>query len=428
MVGAGVMGAGIAALAAENGASVLLLDMVDAGGNERSGLAQRAVARLGRAAPAVAALIEAGNIEDDLGKVSGCDWIIETITEQLAAKQSLYRRLEAVRRPGTAVSSNTSSLPLARLGESLPPAFRRDFLITHFFNPPRQMRLLELVAGADSRPGLAAQVAGYCEQALGRRVVRAKDTPGFIANRIGVFWLQQALDAAIEDGLSVEEADTIIGEPLGFSNLGVFGLLDVLGIDLMPQVNARLGQALASDDAFQAFVRERPLIEGMIAKGHIGRKAGSGFYRRGQPVQAIDLQTGEYRACRPGSPLQGRDARTLLAGRDRHARYGWTVVSSTLVYAASLVPTISEDIRDVDTAMRLGFNWKAGPFELLDTLGPRAVAERLRAEGRQVPRLLDQVGEGTFYAELDGEPAFFGTDGAYHVMTPGPPPAGQPAP
>ncbi len=415
VIGAGVMGAGIAALAAESGVEVLLLDIADTSGPDRSASAKRAVTRLSAGLPA-AQTIEAGNIEDDFGKVQGCDWIIETIVEQLPAKQALYSRIEAVRRPGTMVSSNTSSIPLATLAEGMPPAFRRNFLITHFFNPPRQMRLMELVAGPDTDVEKAAELVQFCATRLRRRVVRAKDTPGFIANRIGVFWLQQALEAALSTGLTVEEADAAMGPPLGFSALGVFGLLDVLGIDLVPEVNARLSRALPGNDPFQEVARERPLITRMIADGRIGRKAGAGFYRRGPDGrEALDLSTSDYRPCLPvGLPSDlAHDARALLAGEGPLSAYAWQVASAVLSYAASLAPAISDDISSVDEAMRLGFGWQAGPFQMLDQLGPSAIADRLRSEGRSVPPLLDRVGPGRFYAEVGERSACLGFDGGY---------------
>ncbi len=426
VIGAGVMGAGIAAQVANSGVPVLLLDIVKPGDNDRDSVAKTAVAKMLKTEPApfmssaAAKLVETGNIEDHLDKVAGCDWICEAIIERVDLKQSLYQRLDKVRRPGTAVSSNTSTIPLGKLLEGLPEGFRRDFLITHWFNPPRYMRLLEVVASPETDPELVARVGAFCDHRLGKTVVRAKDTPGFIANRIGTLWMQQAVVEAMDAGLSVEEADAVMGKPFGFPSTGVFGLLDLVGLDLMPHINASMKATLPAGDAFHASVRDLPLLEKMIADGYTGRKGKGGFYRinktAGKVKESIGLVTGEYQTSTKFalSSAAAKDARALLAGRDKYAAYAWKVMAPVLSYAASLVPEISDDILGVDEAMRLGFNWKSGPFELLDKLGPKTVADRLRVEGKPVPELLDKVGEGTFYKTEDGRRAYLGTDGAYH--------------
>ena len=253
VIGAGTMGAGIAAQVANAGVPVVLLDIVPKGANNRNALAEGAVATLRRAEPAAfmhdnaARLIETGNLEDDLGKLADCDWIIEAVLERADIKQALYRKLEAVRRPGCAISSNTSTIALKVLTEGMSEAFRRDFLITHFFNPPRYMRLLEIVAGPETAPEVVSAISGFADVALGKSIVRCEDSPGFIANRLGIYWLQLALIEAIDQGLTVEEADAIIGRPMGIPKTGVFGLMDLVGIDLGPQVNASMRAVLPKD-------------------------------------------------------------------------------------------------------------------------------------------------------------------------------------
>ncbi len=428
VIGSGVMGAGIAAQVANSGVPVLLLDIVKPGDNDRDSIAKSAVAKMLKTEPApfmsaaAARLVETGNIEDHLEKVADCDWICEAIIERVDLKQSLYHRLDAVRRPGTAVSSNTSTIPLAKLLDGLPEGFQRDFLITHWFNPPRYMRLLEVVASPQTDPALVERVSRFCDHRLGKTVVRAKDTPGFIANRIGTLWMQQAVVEAMDAGLSVEEADAVMGKPFGFPSTGVFGLLDLVGLDLMPHINASMKASLPANDAFHASVRDLPLLEKMIADGYTGRKGKGGFYRinkaAGKLKESIGLVTGEYQPSTKFvlPPAASKDIRALLAGEDKYAAYAWKVMAPTLSYAASLAPEISDDILGIDEAMRLGFNWKSGPFELLDKLGPKAVADRLRAEGKPVPVLLDKVGEGTFYKIEDGRRVYFGVDGAYHPV------------
>ncbi len=306
VIGAGVMGSGIAAHVANAGVPVLLMDIVPEGAADRNALAKGAIARMLKTEPAAfmspraAKLVEACNIEDHLDRLADVDWIVEVVIERLDAKQALYRRIDAVRRPGTAVSSNTSTIPLAALIEGMPDAFAKDFLITHFFNPPRYMRLLEVVTGPKTDPALAATVTDFADRKLGKSVVACKDRPGFIANRLGIFWIQNAIAAADDLGVPVEEADAIMGRPFGIPKTGVFGLVDLVGLDLIPHTTKSLRAALPAEDAFHATYREMPLITKLIAEGYTGRKGKGGFYRLnrtdGQKTkEAVDLKTGAYR-------------------------------------------------------------------------------------------------------------------------------------
>ncbi|NPD66676.1 3-hydroxyacyl-CoA dehydrogenase [Lichenicola cladoniae] len=428
VIGAGVMGAGIAAQVANAGIPVLLLDILPKSGDDRDAIAKAAVARALKTDPApfmspqAAKLIETGNIEDHLARVADCDWVIEVIVERLDLKQALYHRLDAVRRPGTAISSNTSTIPLVQLVGGLPESLSRDFMITHFFNPPRYMRLLEMVTGPATDMALAARVAEFCDLSLGKTVVRANDTPGFIANRIGTYWLQHGVNAAMDQGLSVEEADAVMGRPFGIPKTGVFGLIDLVGLDLMPHINASMKASLPAGDAFLDTLREVPLLSKMIADGYTGRKGLGGFYRinreAGKIKESIGLVTGEYEPSKSTSlpAALSRSPTKLITSTDRYGQYAWSVMGATLAYAASLVPTIADDIVSVDAAMRLGFNWKQGPFELLDVLGPAVVARRLEAEGKPVPELLRTVADGTFYKVENGQTLFLGVDGRYRPV------------
>ena len=428
VLGAGVMGSGIAAQIANAGIPVLLLDVVPEGAADRNALAQGALERMQKADPApfmsrqAARLVTPGNLENDLEKLGEVDWIVEAVIENLDVKRALYARLEEVRRRGSIVSSNTSTLPLARLTEGMPKGFARDFLITHFFNPPRYMRLLEIVQGPKTRPDAAEALAEFADRALGKSVVSCKDTPGFIANRIGSYWLQAAFAQAFEMGLPVEEADAVLGRPLGIPKTGIFGLADLVGIDLLPHVAASLRAALPPDDPFHEVDREWPLVTRLIETGYTGRKGKGGFYRLnrtdGQRIkEAIDLRTGEYHVA--GRPrLDCIDAakagpRALFESDERAARYAWRVMSRTLAYACSLVPEIADDIAAVDGAMRLGYNWKWGPFELLDRIGPAWFRSRLATEGIAVPPLLERIGDGTFYRVKDGQLQYMTVGGDY---------------
>ena len=429
VLGAGVMGSGIAAQIANAGIPVLLLDVVPEGAADRNALAQGALDRMQKADPApfmsrqAARLVTPGNLEDDLEKLGEADWIVEVVIENLEIKRALYARLEKVRKRGSIVSSNTSTLPLARLTEGLSKSFARDFLITHFFNPPRYMRLLEIVQGPKTRPEAAAAIADFADRRLGKSVVMCKDTPGFIANRIGSYWMQAAFAAAFEMGVPVEEADAVLGRPLGIPKTGIFGLADLVGIDLLPHVAASLRVALPEGDPFHEVDREWPLISRLIETGYTGRKGKGGFYRLRKSdgpriKEAIDLETGEYHAA--GKPrLDCIDAakdggpRALFQSDERAARYAWRVMSRTLAYACALVPEIADDIAAVDAAMRLGYNWRWGPFELIDRIGPAWFRDRLAAEGIAVPPLLEQVGAGSFYRVEQGRLQYMTIGGDY---------------
>jgi 3-hydroxyacyl-CoA dehydrogenase len=428
VIGAGTMGAGIAAQVANSGVPVLLLDIVRDEA-DRNAIAAGAVAKMLKTEPApfmskaAAKLVEVGNIEDDLAKVAECDWVVEAIIERLDIKQDLYAKLEKVRTEGTAVSSNTSTIPLAQLTEGRSDAFKRDFLITHFFNPPRYMRLIEIVAGPHSDPATVAKVTEFVDRKLGKTPVDAEDSPGFIANRIGTFWIQAAVNAAIDMGVTVEEADAIGGKPMGVPKTGIFGLIDLIGLDLMPYLQKSLTGTLPKDDPYQAIARSEPLIEKLIADGYTGRKGKGGFYRinregGGKVKEAINLSTGEYApAARPpripGAAAKG-DLGALIDLEGKMGEYAWAILGPTLSYSASIVPEACATIVGVDDAMKLGYNWKAGPFEMIDTIGAAKLRARLAESGLPIPDILEKVGEGSFYRVEGGKRQYFGLDGEYH--------------
>jgi 3-hydroxyacyl-CoA dehydrogenase len=428
VIGSGVMGCGIAAQIANAGVRVLLLDILPREGSNRRAVAEGAIAKALKTDPApfmsaaAARLIEAGNIEDDLARVAECDWIVEVVVERLDIKQTLYRRLEAVRRPGTPISSNTSTIPLSQLTEGLPERFTRDFMITHFFNPPRYMRLMELVTGPHTDATLADKIALFCDVALGKSVVNCKDSPGFIANRLGVFWMTGAVTQTIEHGLTIEEADAVMGRPFGVPKTGVFGLMDLVGLDLMPHVNASMAGALPENDEFHAINRDIPIIGRLIETGYTGRKGKGGFYRLnktgGKRVkETLDFATGEYRPERraelPELVAAGRDLRALMSAPGRVGAYAWAVMGHTMAYAAKLIPEATDEIVAIDEAMRLGYNWKHGPFELIDMVGADWLIERLHAEGFAVPPMLQRAAGRSFYRVQNGIRQQLGQDGEY---------------
>jgi 3-hydroxyacyl-CoA dehydrogenase len=427
VLGAGVMGAGIAAHLANAGCRVLLLDLVPPGARDRDALAKAALERLRKSDPpalmhaSAARLIEPLNLEDDLDRLGSADWVVEAVIEDLATKRALLGRIAGHLQPTAVLSSNTSTLTLGALVDGLPASLRRRMLVTHFFNPPRYARLLELVAAPESEPEAVAAIEGFAEERLGKSVVRCADRPGFIANRIGCYWLLAAVAAALELGLTVEETDAAASAVLGVPKTGIFGLLDLVGLDLVPSVAASLRAQLPADDPLHALPREPPFLQAMIAEGYSGRKGRGGFYRlaerAGERVkEARDLATGAYGPAarvRLDELKVPRDLLALLDRPDRLGRFADRLLTSTLAYAAHVMPEVAADVGVVDQAMRLGYAWALGPFELLDRLGPERVTARLRRMGAAVPRLLQEVGPGTFYRRLDGAMGVRGREGHY---------------
>jgi 3-hydroxyacyl-CoA dehydrogenase len=345
------------------------------------------------------------------------------VIENIDIKRDLYGKLAEVLKPGAIVSSNTSTIPLATLTDGMAEAMRHNFLITHFFNPPRYMRLLELVTGPETDPAAADRIRAFADITLGKSVVDCHDTPGFIANRIGIFWLQCAVVEATDRGLTVEEADAVIGRPAGIPRSGVFGLLDLVGLDLMPKVLSSMADTLGSEDAFHGIYRKPEMIEAMVADGYTGRKGKGGFYRlnreSGERVkEARNLATGEY--AKAGKPhfdsieaAEKGGLKAQLAHDDKGGGYAWAVWSQTLAYAAGLVPEIADDIAAVDEAMRLGYNWRYGPFELIDRIGADWIAERLTKDGMTVPPLLAAAKGRSFYRAEAGALQYLDTGGVY---------------
>jgi 3-hydroxyacyl-CoA dehydrogenase len=432
VIGAGVMGAGIAAHITNAGIPVVLLDIVPKGADNRNAIAEGAVQQLLKAQPAPfmhkrnARLVTTGNTEDHLELLAECDWIIEAVIERLDIKQELYRKIDALRKPGSVVSSNTSTIPLRDLLAGQSERFTADFLISHFFNPPRYMRLLEITSGEQTRADAVSGIRDFCDRALGKGVVECKDTPGFIANRIGIFWIQVAILEAMELGLTVEEADAVMGRPLGIPKTGVFGLSDLVGIDLMPHLMESMRRTLPAGDPFLDKSTIPELVTRMIADGYTGRKGKGGFYRinrsaGGKIKESIDLASGEYHPSRKAH-LESLEAsrqgglKALAAHPDKGGRYARRVLAQVLGYAASLVPEIADDVLAVDAAMKLGYAWKYGPFELLDRLGGPAFSQLLESEGLPVPPLLQLAADQSFYRTRDGRLEYLDTGGVYQAV------------
>ncbi len=394
VLGAGTMGSRIAAHLANAGLPVILLDMVPEGAASELAepLAAKAVEALLKSKPAAfyenssAGLITAGNFEDDLNLLGGCDWVIEAVSENLAVKQTLLKKIGPYLRPDAIVTTNTSGLPVASIAGEMPVEFRRRWFGTHFFNPPRYMRLLEIIATAESDPAVVAAIAAFADRRLGKSVVYARDTPNFIANRIGTFAMLNGVRLMQEQGLTIEDVDALTGTAIGWPRTGTFRLADMVGIDVLASV-ARNFSRSRSEDA--ASVQLPEFIEKMVENRWLGDKTGQGFYKKvgkddqGRDVRlALDWKTLEYQpAGRPKFPTleMAKNAeslperlRMLLEGdprRDKAAAFYWPMLTQLWTYAATSLPEIADDLASIDRAMRTGFNWELGPFEMWDAVG-----------------------------------------------------------
>ncbi|MBS1829050.1 MAG: enoyl-CoA hydratase/isomerase family protein [Acidobacteria bacterium] len=427
VLGAGTMGARIAAHFANAGIPVDLLDIVVAGAADRNAAAKKGIEAALKQKPAgffvdaSAGLIRPGNFEDDLGRVEECDWIIEAVVENLDAKRDLWRKVEGLRRPDAIVSTNTSGIPLRQISEGFSAAFRAHFLGTHFFNPPRYLHLMEMIPGADTRADVIAFVTDFCDRRLGKGVVPCKDTPNFIANRLGSFFGSTIGKITFEDDWTIEEVDAVTGGLIGLPNSASYRLLDIVGVDVMYLVNRNLYDAVPHDPWRERFVPNE-ILSKMVERKWLGDKTGQGFFKRVGPakeIHAIDWKTMEYHPARKVSFASveqarqiedlGARLRALVTGTDRVGVFLWKLFSDYVVYAASMVPEISDRIVEIDHAMRWGYAHKLGPFELWDALGFVETAKRIAGEGRALPANVERMlaaGATSFYrdADRDGQP------------------------
>jgi 3-hydroxyacyl-CoA dehydrogenase len=426
VLGAGTMGSRIAAHLANAGLPVVLLDIVPEGAASgvRSLLAAKAVEALLRSKPAAfyenssAGLITSGNLEDDLSLLGGCDWIIEAVSENLAIKQALLKKIAPHLRPDAIVTTNTSGLPVESIAAEMPAEFRRRWFGTHFFNPPRYMRLLEIIATPAADPAAVAAIAAFADRRLGKSVVYARDTPNFIANRIGTFAMLNGVRLMQEQDLTIEEVDALTGSAIGWPRTGTFRLADMVGIDVLASV-ARNFSGSRSEDA--ASVQLPEFIEKMLENRWLGDKAGQGFYKKvgkddqGRDVRlALDWKTLEYQpAGRPKFPSleMAKNAETLPerlrmlldgdARKDKAAAFYWPMLTQLWNYAATSLPEIADDLASIDRAMRTGFNWDLGPFEMWDAVGVKRTIESGNLPSplpNAVAKLLDS-GYSSWYVE-----------------------------
>ena len=382
VIGSGTMGSGIAAHLCNADIPVTLLDL-------KNEISEKARDRIFKSKPPLLIdkskinNIKVGNINDDFGSVGEADWIVEAVVERIDIKHDIYSKIFKNRKDGAIVSSNTSSIPIKVLSEKLTDKEKKDFCITHFFNPVRYMGLLEIVKNENNDLNKINSLKIFCEKELGKGAIVCNDTPGFLGNRIGVYAMQIAMTEAIKMRLSIEEADAVFGRPMGIPKTGVFGLYDLIGIDLMVDVLKSFKKELHETDEFQNVAKEIPLITKLINNGYTGRKGKGGFYRVNKSnnekiLEAINLDTEKYSPSKKiDLKMDTVDIVKLINRDDKYGKYAWSVISKIIIYASSLVPGITNKFNDIDEAMRLGFNWAMGPFEMLNEIGPKNFFERL---------------------------------------------------
>ena len=382
VIGSGTMGSGIAAQLCNANIPVTILDLT-------TEISKKARERIYKSRPPLLIdkskidNINIGNINDNFNTVKDADWIVEAVVERIDIKHNIYEKIFKERKIGSIVSSNTSSIPIKVLSEKLSVDEKKDFCITHFFNPVRYMDLLEIVKNQDSDIEKINSLKKFCEEDLGKGTIICNDTPGFLGNRVGVFAMQVAMTEAFKMKLSIEEADSIFGRPMGIPKTGVFGLYDLIGIDLMADVLKSFIKELPKSDEFQEVAKEIPLVKKLIDTGYTGRKGKGGFYRMNKEgnkkiLEAINLETGEYFQSKKIDIKSDKvDLNKLINRNDKYGEYAWSVISKIIKYASSLVPGVTDKFNDIDEAMRLGFNWAKGPFEMLKDIGVKNFFEKI---------------------------------------------------
>ncbi len=447
VLGAGTMGARIAAHFANASIPALLLDIVpkevtreeqakgltlqDRKVRNRFALAGLDAALKSRPAAFfltdLSRMITVGNFEDDLAGVKDCDWIIEAVTEDRAIKRTLFEKVQALRAPGSAISSNTSGIAISTLSEGFSEDFRRHFLGTHFFNPPRYLKLLEIVPTRDTLPEVVKRLANFGDVVLGKGIVVAKDTPNFIANRIGTFTTMNVLRIMQEEGYTIEEIDALTGPAMGLPKSATFRTLDLVGLDVLAHVVRNLAEALPNDERRELF-QIPEFIAQMMERKLLGDKTKQGFYRKAKSkredgeseILTLDLKTLEYRERQRAKFPSLEMARNiedprervkmLYQASDRAGQFYQKVLGDTFHYAATRVPEIADDIVAIDNAMKWGFNWECGVFELFDAVGVERLASQWQKETRALPPLVEKLlvsGKKTFYTQSEGATSFF---------------------
>jgi 3-hydroxyacyl-CoA dehydrogenase len=436
VIGSGVMGSGIAAHLANVGIPSLLLDIVPKDTTDvekakgltvndkavRNRLSSAAIQKLAKQKPAPlsskakASYIEAGNLEDDLDRLKEVDWIIEVVVENLAIKQQLFQKIDAVRKQGTIVSSNTSGISIEAMSEECSDDFKAHFLGTHFFNPPRYLKLLEIIPTAHTNEDVITFMKAFAEETLGKGVVEAKDTPNFIGNRIGTYGLLVTVQEMIKGGYSVGEVDSVTGPLLGRPKSATFRTLDVVGLDTFLHVAKNVYDVVDGEE--KEVFDPAPFMKDMAERGWLGSKSGQGFYlKQGKDILELNPATLEYEArkkLKAVSVEQAKQAKkltdklkTLAYAKDRAGQLIWSLLKPTLIYSAEKTYEIANDIHAIDQAMKWGFGWELGPFETWDAIGVATSVERMEAEGASVPAWVKEM-------LASGQESFYQGDTFYH--------------
>ena len=439
VIGSGVMGGGIAALLAAAGVNTLLLDIVPLDlkeGEKNDPAARNRIVKAGLNAllgstPSLlmqkndVERITIGNLEDDFAKISDADWIIEVVVEKLQIKRDLLRRIEKVRTKGTIVSSNTSGIPLQAMSNGLSDEFRQHFLGTHFFNPVRYMKLLEIIPGQQTLPEVLEFMADYGERNLGKGIVWAKDTPNFVGNRIGVQGMVNAIQLMVADGMTIPEVDALFGPALGRPKTAMFKTADLVGLDVLAHVAKNTYDLVGTDEARDSFVMPQ-FVTTMIEQNLLGKKSQSGFYKTEltpdwQKVRKVidpdTLAYTEYDLATFPCLVDAKKAKSLpqkiqavIYGGDKGARFAWKAVANNLIYAANRIPEISDTIVEIDNAMKWGFNFEMGPFETWDAIGLQKSVERMEKDGLAVPQNIKNMlaaGCTAFYKIENGQRSYY---------------------
>jgi len=405
VIGSGTMGSGIAAHLCNANIPVTLLDL-------KTEISEKARERIYSSRPPLLLdklkinNINIGNINDNFGVVKDADWVVEAVVEKIDIKHNLYEKIFKTRKAGSIVSSNTSSIPIKVLSENLSEEDKKDFCITHFFNPVRYMGLLEIVKNENNDLKKINFLKDFCETLLGKGVIVCNDTPGFLGNRVGVYAMQVAMTEAFKMKLSIEEADAVFGRPMGIPKTGIFGLYDLIGIDLMADVLKSFIKELPEIDKFHKVAKEVPLVTKLIETGYTGRKGKGGFYRvnkeSGKKVlEVLNLETGEYASSKKINIKSDKvDLKNLINRKDKYGNYAWSVISEIIKYASSLVPNVTKEFNNIDEAMRLGFNWAKGPFEMLEEIGVKNFFEKVDSfENNEFLEKLSKSKNENFYGE-----------------------------
>ncbi len=442
VLGAGTMGSRIAAHLANAGLPCILLDIVppglnaDAPATERNKIVRAGLEAAKKSkpaaffAPALAEKVSIGNFEDDLGRCAEADWIIEVVAENLEIKRSLLSRVAQFRKPGAIVTTNTSGLPVHLIAESMSEEFQQHWAGTHFFNPPRYMKLVEVIPGPKTLPQVIETLGEFCDRRLGKGVVIAKDTPNFIANRIGTFSMLNAIRLMAKLGMTIEEVDACTGPAVGWPKSATFRTADLVGLDVLVHVVKNIYETAPNDESHEMY-KVPAVIEEMARRGWLGDKTGQGFYKKvkgegEKEILTLDLNTMEYRprqkakfaSLEMGKAIEDTRERLrslvgpLLEGQkgDKAQQFIWGGLSEMCLYAARRVPEISESVVDVDHAMQWGFAWEMGPFEMMDAIGVKAFAAQIQKEGRALPPLVEKVlasGRKGFYESEKGKTTVF---------------------